>query len=119
MATLFVATPTQSYSFAETNIGAINQTWPTVFRSSEMLAKHIEGLKTSPEYASECKAQAQYERNINTGVLVSTGVVVATFFGCIFAEWLQEFKVKKAEKAALIAKIQCKARQEQAACTIA
>lgn len=103
---LFITTSAQSYNFAETNIGTMNQTWPAVFPDSEMLKEHIKGLKEVPAYISECNAKAQFERNVQLGVLTASGVVVVTFLGCAFAEWLQEFKVRKAEKAKLIARLQ-------------
>ena len=114
--TLFVATSAQSYQFNETNIGTVNEAaHPTVFIPSEMLKLHIKGMKDS-NYATECKVQARFERNIQTAVLAGSGVVVATFLGCIFAEWLQEFKLRKAEKAKLIAKLNHETRQIETAC---
>lgn len=119
MATLFVATSAQSYQFTETNVGTFNQAWPTAFPDSELLKAHTAGFSTSSDYVKECSIQAQFERNVQTAVLAGSGVVVATFFSCIFAEWLQEFKVRKAEKAKLIARLQCETHQIQATCQAA
>ncbi len=112
VATLFVATSAQSFSHYQ--IDTINEKCPTVFPDSEYLAKHINGHTTSSSYADECKTQAQFERYVQTAVFGVFGTITAAVWGCIFAEWYQNFKVNKAEKALLIARLHLKAREEKA-----
>lgn len=62
------------------------------------------------------EAQAIFERHIQTGFFVAAGAATTLFVGCLFAEWLQEFKMRKAEKAKLVAELEAKAFQIKAAC---
>jgi hypothetical protein len=43
--------------------------------------------------------EKNFQQNIQLGILAGAGIVMSTVFGCMFAEWLQKFKVRKAKKA--------------------
>ena len=111
MAALFVATSAQ----ARCVYGDFNQTWPTVSLNALDIAAQADAL-AQPAYEKAYIQEKNFQQNIQLAVLAGSSVVVATFFGCMFAEWLQEFKVRKAEKAKLIARLQCEAREVRAAC---
>ena len=114
MAALFVTTSAQAVVIDKTFHQAA---WPTVFENVEH-TKFLAAALEKKDFREAYNQEKNFQQNIQLAVLTGSGVVVATFFGCIFAEWLQEFKVRKAEKAALIARLYCKARQEQAACYV-
>ena len=110
MATLFVATSAQATW--ERNF---YQTHPTVSLNAlqtEALTKALSNEHYRVAYHQEKK----FQQNIQLAVLASSGIVAATFLGCVFAEWLQEFKVRKAEKARLIARLNAEAREVRTAC---
>lgn len=112
VAALFIATSAQAIVY-----GDFNQTHPTVSLNALDIAAQAEAFAT-PAYKEAYIQEKNFQQNIQLAVLAGSGVVVATFFGCIFAEWLQEFKVRKAEKAKLIARLNCETRQVQAACYV-
>ncbi len=111
VATLFVATSAQATIYAPTH----TQTWPTVSLTAQEIETQAKALRI-PEYAAAFNQEKNFQQNIQLAVLAGSGVVVATFLGCVFAEWLQEFKVRKAEKAKLIARLQCEVREVRATC---
>jgi hypothetical protein len=107
VASLFVATSTQATVYERNFYG----TYPTFFESVEQ-TKALAIALEKPAFHAAYKQEKQFQQNVQLAFLASTGVVAATFLGCVFAEWLQEFKVRKAEKAALIARLHLKAREE-------
>jgi hypothetical protein len=114
VATLFIATSAQ----ARCVYGDFNQTWPTVSLNALDIKAQADAL-AQPAYEKAFTQERNFQQNIQLAVLAGSGVVVATFFGCIFAEWLQEFKVRKAQKAKLIARLHCETREIQATCQAA
>ena len=111
VAALFVATSTQ----ARCVYGDFNQTWPTDFESVQLINAQA-GALAKPDFKEAYIQEKNFQQNIQLAFLAGSSVVVATFFGCVFAEWLQEFKVRKAEKAKLIARLQCETREVRATC---
>ncbi len=83
---------------------------------SELYSANPKLLEFKDRQLKMDEAQAIFERQIQTGFFVAAGAATTLFVGCLFAEWLQEFKVRKAEKAKLIAELEAKAFQIKAAC---
>ena len=55
--------------------------------------------------------QAAFERQVQTAMFATMGAIVATMWTGVMIEWYQEFKVRKAEKAKLIAKLNAETAQ--------
>lgn len=83
---------------------------------SEMYSANPRLLEFKDRQLKMDEAQAVFERQIQTGFFAAAGAATTILVGCLFAEWLQEFKVRKAEKAKLIAEIKCRTLQIKAAC---
>lgn len=111
IAALFVATSANATLYER----VYNQTWPTSFESVEQ-TKALAAALSKPEFNAAYTQEKNFQQNIQLGFLAGASVVTATFFGCIFAEWLQEFKIRKAEKAKLLARLNCETRQIKTTC---
>ncbi len=108
MAALFVATSTQATVYERNFYG-----WPDKFETVEH-TNALAGALELEHFRAAYNQEKKFQQNIQLGVLAGSGVVVTAFFGCIFAEWLQEFKVRKAEKAKLIARLHSEIRHIKA-----
>lgn len=62
------------------------------------------------------ETQAAFEQQVQAGFFVIFGAMTVLFVGCTFAEWFQEFKLRNAEKAKLIAELQCKTARIKLTC---
>jgi hypothetical protein len=111
VAALFVTTCAQATIY-ERNF---TQTWPTEFESVKHTAALANALEKK-DFREAYNQEKNFQQNIQLAALAGSGVVITTFFCCVFAEWLQEFKLRKAEKAKLIARLQCEAREIRTTC---
>ncbi len=113
VAALFVATSAQAG--IEVYDRSYHQTHQTISLEALNITALANALKET-NFNEAFTKEKNFQQNIQLAVLTGSGAVVATFLGCVFAEWLQEFKVRKAEKAKLIARLQCETREVRATC---
>ena len=73
------------------------------FPRSEAIKATSEMYVKNPKLLDHECLRLSFERKVQAGFFLTTGATFALFVACCFAEWLQEFKLKSAEKAKLIA----------------
>jgi hypothetical protein len=113
VAALFVATSANATYIDRT----WHQSWPNTFESVEQ-TKALAAALEKPAFNAAYTQEKNFQQNIQLGILAGAGIVVSTIFGCLLAEWIQEFKIRKAEKAKLLARLNCETRQIKTTCYV-